>query len=109
MGSSNYCAAIVLKAAYKALVREVRTLLLGNKFYSIRHDFLGFDKMPSWIQTVVLDWLAKLTFSAADVRKVKQDNEEKAAKFLELFKTRRTTGVPYLYRMKHTLTCNDIL
>ena len=48
--------------------------------------------MPSWIQTVVLDWLAKLTFTSSDVRKVKEDTEEKAAKFLELFKTRRASG-----------------
>ena len=49
--------------------------------------------MPSWIQTVVLDWLAKLTFTSSDVKKVKKDSEEKAAKFLELFKTGKTAGI----------------
>lgn len=53
---------------------------------------IGYDKMPSWIQIVVLDWLAKLTFTSSDVRKVKEDTEEKAAKFLELFKTRKAPG-----------------
>lgn len=48
--------------------------------------------MPSWIQTVVLTWLAKLTFTTSDVRKVKEDTEQKAAKFLELFKTRKRSG-----------------
>ena len=48
--------------------------------------------MPSWLQTVVLTWLAKLTFTTSDVRRVKQDAEETAAKFLELFKTRKMAG-----------------
>jgi hypothetical protein len=52
--------------------------------------------MPSWIQTVVLDWLAKLTFTSSDVKKVREDNEEKAAKFLELFKTRKTPGIIFI-------------
>ncbi len=48
--------------------------------------------MPSWIQTVVLRWLAMLTFTSSDVKKVKEDSEEKAAKLLELFKTRKMPG-----------------
>jgi hypothetical protein len=48
--------------------------------------------MPSWIQTIVLDWLAKLTFTTSDVKKVKEDSEEKAAKFLELFKSSKKPG-----------------
>ncbi|XP_046848693.1 neuronal acetylcholine receptor subunit alpha-10-like [Xenia sp. Carnegie-2017] len=47
----------------------------------------GFHGMPSWIKTVVLNWLAKVTFATSDVAKAKKDFEEKAAKFLDLFKS----------------------
>ena len=64
---------------------------------------IGFDKMPSWIQIVVLDWLAKLTFTTSDVRKVKEDTEEKATKFLELFKTRKAPGNILFYFSNNAL------
>ena len=47
----------------------------------------GFHGMPSWIKTVVLNWLAKVTFATSDVAKAKKDFEEKAEKFLDLFKS----------------------
>ncbi|CAB4013688.1 neuronal acetylcholine receptor subunit alpha-7-like [Paramuricea clavata] len=81
---SIYCAGLMCEVGL-ALVASCFVLRLY-----CRHS--GFDKMPSWIQTVVLDWLAKLTFTSSDVKKVREDNEEKAAKFLELFKTRKTPG-----------------
>ena len=59
--------------------------------------------MPSWIQTVVLRWLAMLTFTSSDVKKVKEDSEEKAAKLLELFKTRKMPGTTVIICNCHLL------
>ena len=54
-----------------------------------RHS--SFDKMPGWVRNIVLNWLARITFTTALVSKIDEDAEEKTKKFLELYKPKNKT------------------
>lgn len=50
--------------------------------------------MPAWVRTVVLKWLAWITFTKSLVTKVDEDAEQKAQKFLELYEPKKNTKPP---------------